>query len=522
MITQNLLDIIESSSLNNEYFINNQKYIINILFLSPDGSFFPISKNNVTRLELFDNIVEPFNKGLISFVNNDNSFERLKTNKEKTEFNPELDILKGYNYRGDGRDFVFIQIIPEENVNEPFGVNTDDYNKVYGYRNLFVCENNNESVEGENKIITFNLMDFNEKVLSERKSFFSSANLIVNEKPVFTLSNKERQVKTGICIKNLLKDVLKAEDLNQIIDVDPETEETLDFEDGLGEIFYTSPSNNNALDDLMYLYSKHVSNNSSNDFSFLKRQNFTNKFTLKSCKDLFEKAYNSNDSAGLLNYEKIVVTGTNDDNSLIQNSKKVPLTIASFGELSEVKEIKFFNTDSIINSENLVTEALYSYNFDNKTFNLDKKDSDIENVKKVFTDNYVNNMKGFEGKPFPSFLLNKTKSENLSFKNQYSLYGENINIRKSEGINKLLKSGLISNIGAEIILKGQIFRKTGTFLSLDREGQYVDNLFDDKFLGIYFIANVEHVFVDDINYYNRIIVLKTYINKSHNIGEDNF
>ena len=335
---------------------------------------------------------------------------------------------------------------------------------------------------------------------------------------MFLLSNKDREVETGKCIKALLKDTLIAKSYEQIVDVIDGT--TPDFEDGLSKIFYTSPANNTALDDLKYLYNKHVSNSPENDFSLLKKDNYTNKYTLKSVNELFKNAYNDNDSAGLYNLEKIVITGTSDSGSLIQNSKKTPITIASFGEFSEVKNIKFFNTDSLLNSDKLVTKALHSYNFDGKEFSIEKADTDIENVRSTFDKNYVSNMKGEENNPFPNFLINQSKSINLSFVNDYSLYGENSKMRLGEGLNSILKSSLVSNLAVEIIVKGQMFRKTGRFISLDREGQYVDNLFDDKFLGIYFIVDVDHEFINDTDYVNKILAIKTYIYKDPKFKED--
>jgi hypothetical protein len=518
MILSNLAETIQSSSKDNEYIINNQKYIIDLVFVSPDGSVLSLSKNNVKVLNINDNVFNPFNVSSISFTDKDNSFQRLKVDKTETEFEPQLDILNGYNYRGDGRDFLFIQIIPVENENNPYGVQTDDYNKVFGYRNLFVCVDDNTNIDNGEEIKTFNLIDFDEKILQERKSFFSSSKLIEAEKPITQLSNKEREVETGKCIKKLLKDSLLSKSDEQIV----ETVDNLtpNFEDGISKLFYTSPANNSSLDDLFYLYKKHVSDNSVNDFSLLKKENFTNKYTLLGVNNLFKNAYNSDDSAGLYNLEKIVITGSGDSESLIENTKKTPTTIASFGEFSEVKNIKFFNTDSLLNSEKLVTKALHSYNFDQKEFNIEKENTDIVNVRKVYDANYVEHMKGDKNKPFPNFLVNQSKSINLSFENDFSLYGESREMRIGEGLNSLLKSSLVSNLAVEITLKGQLFRKTGRFISLDREGRYVDNLFDDKFLGIYFIVDVNHAFIGDKNYNNKILAVKTYIFKDPKFKED--
>ena len=269
------------------------------------------------------------------------------------------------------------------------------------------------------------------------------------------------------------------------------------------------------------MYDKHVSNSTKNDFSILKKDKFTNRYSLKSVNELFDKAYNKKDNtAGKLNLEKILISGSSDEESSIQNSTKSPSQLITFGEYSQVRQVKFFNTDSLINSNKLVTKALHSYNFEDKQFNLDKQDSDISKVKDFYTEDYVQNMKGESDLPFPNFVVNNTKNLNLSFTNDYSLYGENDIIRRGEGLNKLLKHAIFTNIAAEIQLKGQLFRKTGTFLSLDRAGRYVDNLFDSKFLGIYFIIDVNHSFINDTTYNNTVLAVKTYIYDDPKFRED--
>ena len=92
MIVDNIANIIGNNSKDNEYIINNQKYIFNLVFLNPDGNLLTLSKNNVTELKITDNAFFPFNKLTLSFIDDDNAFERLKTDKAETEFNPELDI----------------------------------------------------------------------------------------------------------------------------------------------------------------------------------------------------------------------------------------------------------------------------------------------------------------------------------------------------------------------------------------------------------------------------------------------
>ena len=62
----------------------------------------------------------------------------------------------------------------------------------------------------------------------------------------------------------------------------------------------------------------------------------------------------------------------------------------------------------------------------------------------------------------------------------------------------------------EIFIKGQMFRKSGKFFTLDRAERYPDNMLDKKMLGTYLILSVEHIINGDNTYLNKIIGVKTY------------
>ena len=59
-------------------------------------------------------------------------------------------------------------------------------------------------------------------------------------------------------------------------------------------------------------------------------------------------------------------------------------------------------------------------------------------------------------------------------------------------------------------VQGGFQRKPGLFISIDRTGNYIDNDFDSKFLGIYFILQVDYQFVGNNQFINKILAVKTY------------
>jgi len=78
----------------------------------------------------------------------------------------------------------------------------------------------------------------------------------------------------------------------------------------------------------------------------------------------------------------------------------------------------------------------------------------------------------------------------------------------------------MTNLGTEITLKGQLFRRAGKFITVAKDSKDPKNKFDDRFLGTYFIINIEHTFVKDDMYINKIYAVKTYYFDNLNFNED--
>jgi len=130
-------------------------------------------------------------------------------------------------------------------------------------------------------------------------------------------------------------------------------------------------------------------------------------------------------------------------------------------------------------------------------------------------------MKGKDNRPYPNLIINNTQKNNLNFDNKFLIYeSDNDFLKLAVGRNEILKNALKLNIGVELIVQGGFQRQAGRFISIDRTGNYIDNDFDNKFLGLYFIVSVEHIFVNDDTYNNKIIAIKTYHYTDPKINEN--
>jgi len=498
------------------YIVDNQKYIFKATLNNPEGDQISLTKSSILNLILNDNLFDPWLSGEIVLDNNEDALERFVTDPTEREFNPKFQKSKGYTVRGDARDFLIIEIVPLDSDAAPFLETGDAVNSLFGLKYIF-CIEDYEAVDFKGKkALKLVISDYDKEVLKERKIFFTSIDALVDATAetgdITQLSDFERSQPTGTQMKYVLKTALNDSKVVLAAGGEDGEEITPDFETGSTSIFYSSPSGASAYDDLMYLLQHHVSDAKFNDFSFLKKLNNTGEYVLRSAAFMFSEAYTkSRQQAGKRLFENFTITGgESETDGVIESERRSPLGTIELGEKSEVQDYKFFNTSGELFKAKIKPRIVHSYNFKNKEFNIEIEENSIEAAKNKFSENYVEPMPGKNNNPSPNFPITQMQVQNLSYSDVFSLYGNNPEVRKASGINRLLKNALVVNMGLELVIKGQLHRKVGTFFSIDRKGSYVENDFDNKLLGVYFIVDVQHEFSNDTEYFNKIIALKTY------------
>jgi len=494
-------------------YINKKNYVFRATLVNPNSMVLDLQKSAIRELSIIDNAYNPFFKGHIIIDNTDNAFERYKSDPTLSEFSNNHQILQSYRVRGDGRDILLLSIIPVDKGKNPYDTNTEDYNKMFGIQIVFVL-GDEEDMDSDKygKVKKFTLIDFDHQILVEKKSFFSSVLLLPNysqNTSLSFLSDNDRQVETGKMIRYLLQSNLG----NSCIDTTVINNKVVptNFDDGSSKIFYSSPNNNTVMDDLVFLSQHHASGDDNKDYALLNKDQFTGEYTFESVSNVFSKSYNkSQDSGGAYFLENLTIPGGQDVKSVLQNDFKKPTYSLEFGETSDIVDIKFYNAPGALYQKEVKTNLVHTYHFDDKSFKIDATSGNIENVKQNFTDFYVKPMKG-KTTPAPNFILNESQKTNQYYENVFTIFGQDDDfIKLAVGRNDLLDKALRLNIGVEITLQGNLHRQSTRFISIDRKGSYIENDFDNKFLGIYYILNIEHLFINDNEFVNKILAVKTY------------
>ena len=497
-----------------KYLIDNKYYIFRAMLFNADSAV-SFTKTAIKELVLGDNIFNFYIDGHIIIDNTDDVIERYVSDKTERELNPNSEVNYGFKMRGDGRDILHLTVIPLLDGESPYNVGSEGMNELYGLNYYFVITNETNLPSENGKLKKYDIVDIDYEVLKERKVFFTTSNIAKNANTSQS-SDFNRQAYTGDCIKQILIDAL--DDVNV---VDTVNNTTPKFDSGINKMFFSSTADMTAMDSIDYILKLHVTGDDSSDFAIFKKDNFTGEFTLRSVSELFKNAYIKKgeiDAGGAEFLENFNITGAQDSNQVTVNNIKKPNLTLELGDMSDVIDVNFYNVPADLYTERVKTQIVHSYDFNNKKFTINAIDGDIENVKDDFAFYYVRPLKGKDQKPYPSFINNRLKSTNQIYEDSFSIYSDPIS-SLSMGRNKVLFNALVLNMGVEITVKGSLSRGGGKFFSIDRRGAYIDNTFDDKFLGIYFIIDVQHMFKDN-TFFNKITAVKTYHFTDPKISED--
>lgn len=501
---------------------NNQEYLFDVMLYNANDEFVRLRNQNITEFVLEDNLLDFYHQGYLVFKNDMDAIENVPTNLNSSSTNPKSytnfsyvdgDKILPFSFRGDCRDFLIVDIIPKLNQSNDYRYG-NDIDKVWRLKFVFSVYNTEDIIlenQVGSKFKKLYFWDFTYQLLREKNSDFSTANF-VDKKDVLLKDNSERGIKTGLAIKNLLLNIFpKEEGYRTNFD---------DFDEGFTNIFYSSPTDQKSINDLEYLVERHVSNPSNNfDFSILRRERFTNNWSLKSLKKYFDGAYNKNltnnsDAGGDLHLEKFLIGNYSDSDTLLKNQSRTPISYknnAYLPDYSYIENYKFSPPAGAIVQDSLVSKLVHTYNYEQKAFEVDVFENTFEKNLKTYRDNYVNNMKGAIGNnPFTSLTQNFYRDFNKNYDAQFAPNFESKEQRLYKGRNDFLKKALFLNNTLNFSAPGLTMRQAGRFISVDRQTSLPESKFDDKLLGIYFIVNVKHVFRSS-SYKNEITCIKPYI-----------
>lgn len=445
--------------------------------------------------------------------------------------------LDSYNFRGDGYDLLRVMVMPKS-APGPYGdgvaVNQNNTKWMLSYVfSIYDVEDVNEvpALQGMAsafmKCLKVHFHDVRYQMLQTINLEYSTS----TPKDTALVPNFESEIAkkmgvlyTGDVMRDILNEALAKPENGGCPEF--KVEET-NWDKGKGEIFYTSPAQYTAHDDLEYVYSNHVSTKelkhdtelSLNDLCMLhtnrgKKFGDIEELHLTSLMDFFEKAGSGASSPGELQKEHFFVTSHTGEKTATNlhrapiggNATDIDLKTFKYGQIISYS---FVDMSPSVNSNLFCSAPVYSVDIGKREFNIEFKGNDIETVRKTIAKSYISKLYK-EGNEEKLFLptIHKSKKDLNMFPN-FSLNSNNPVARLKNSFHTLLYTGLFQNACICFKTYGLTLRESGTFIGIDKTDGCNDNDFNNKLFGQWFVVQVNHLFEAGA-YMNEIYAVKLH------------
>lgn len=497
--------------------VNDQTYEFGLTLFNSQGIAFPINTAALVNLTIEEDSREWYKKGTLIINNKDNILER-RPNEYTSK-----DAM--YKFRNDGRDILFINIKPV--VDGGNNIMDLDPFPSKAWELSYICSVYDvEDLPGEKpneKNIKLYFWEYDYQLFVETTvANWSSNNVLYNNIPSLNgkssiLPDEVRKVSTGDAIQDLINNVLTARS-------GPQTFRP-DWDPGAGTIFYAPPPGNNAIDDLDYLFNRHVASDTfdsiNGDVPLLYRSRYDKEWALTSLVTELSFAVDST-GAGPLQLEQFYLTATDSTGVIIPSLLKTPQSLSNsrnlnLGGTSSINNFQFVDMSALDNTFGLINVPCASNNIKKKQFNIEMADNAVDNVKDYFQTNYIESFSNNKN-PTALFSLNKSKTQSLSYKHVYS-YASTKTDRYADSRNLILKTGFFLNQCINFTVNGSTLRRANSFIGLDRAIGSVDSDFDEKLLGQWYVIKATHIFTQE-GYKNNITAVKPHADKNIRIDDN--
>ncbi len=534
-------NIVRSTSRFDSGFYHRQKYNEiyhrTDLYLCNSGDFdkinhYHINPAAVLGMQITDNVLDWVVDGSLTFMYLPEGAPKISTtgNKKKTPTGKERaaiengKTLESYEFRGDGFDLLRVLIIPES-MEGPKGtgikIDENDTKWMLSYVfSIYEVEDVNDvpGIQGHlatyMKCLKLKFHDVRYQMLQTTNLEYSTANSPKAEyvpglaNDISQVGGPPRATKTGVAMAEVFNEAL-ANPQKGGCDEFAINDSPLLWDEGLSKLFYTSPAQSSASNDIDYLYSHHVSKNALegvtgvNDLCLLHTERATSfglvePLVLTPLTDIFKKA--GKDEPGELQKEHFFITAhTQEEDVTLEhrapiggNGKDVDLKTFKYGQIISYS---FVDMSPTINSNMFLTAPVYSVDIGKRQFNIQFKNNDVASARKAISESYISHLykKGSNNERLFLPTLHKNKKDINVFPT-FSLNGDNEVVRQKNGILNLIYTGLFQNACICFKTYGLTLRESGTFIGIDKTAGCEDNDYNNKLYGQWFVIKVDHLF----------------------------
>ena len=452
-------------------------------------------------------------------------------------------VLKSYQFRSDGFDLLRVAMVPITDSRSEVKVMQNDPQWYLSYLfSIYDVEDVTSNIPSTAgafstymKCVKMHFRDVRYQVLKTTNLEYSTA---LSPKALVdpslangdNLTGSGRVLYTGDAIQEVFD---KAFDVTGNLGLNgrifAEYGDNTDWDKGAGKLFYTSPANWNADDDIQYLFSHHVASttlsNGANDLCLLHtnralRPDQLEPICITPLSEFFKLAGNDPANPGELQLEHFFVTSqtsgptshasspgsTKHRAPLGSSSSKTDLKTAKYGQ---ILSYSFVDMSAEMNSTAFKTTPVYSVDIGKRTFHTEFKNNDVVSARQAISNSYIDKLykEGSGESLFLTTLHTSKKTTNIF--PTFSLNGDNKIVRQRNGFLDLIYTGLFQNACICFKTFGLTLRQSGSFIGIDKVDGASINDYNDKLYGQWFVVKVDHVFEAGV-YMNNIYAVKLH------------
>jgi hypothetical protein len=506
-----------------EHIDSTRRYKFQAFLLNQDARAIGIRRGAIDELIIVDDILDWYHKGIMTFSNPDDIIERSTSIHEGKNTTDTVNIIDPYRFRGDCRDFLYILLEPhlDSGDEQITGDLESPSHTIQLLFSIFAVER----IPGQHKRdkkIKIHFHDYKYQLMREKNLYYSTAKNMKSEGkhsgshiPIKQANNTDREKYTGEIIQDIITKSLPDTDTDGLF--------SYHWNFGGTKLMYTTPSQYKAIDDLNYILDRHTASEASNyGPCILRNERTTERWELLPVADFFKRATHQG-GPGAYQTEHFLISFDGKSGIGIPPSPKTfgfknqtPITNYHYPDLSVINDFSFSEIQGQDCQMYLNTIIMHKYNKGNKLFNVDLSEHGIDNTRKFFQDNYINNTFGGEsGHGVTSWLSDSARESNLNIRVGSS--GGHQSSPIATGRNKTLLSALLLGNAIQFNVQGESSRRAGVWICLDRRNEYIDNEYDEKVLGQYLVTKVTHR-IDQNGYSNGIVGVKPYLYKQLNFN----
>jgi hypothetical protein len=511
---------------NNEFSLNGHLYDVELYITNKTGTRYNIPSTAVISLKIVDTLSNWIVDGEITIYYDNDLAESL-----------------GFYFLNNGEDILRVRIVPKDIATTGLNSLNVDANKFLWQQNyIFAIKDVHDvtpptsggsKAKSLKKFKKFFFHDIRYQIMLTRNLEYSSAFTALQASQANgqgtpkAASNQDRSLLTGDIMDELIKLSLGGDELIAKTGKDLNR----DWDTGAYKHFYTSPASENAFSDLMYIYSRHVSSKTKNpmlkgnDYCLLTIEDDGEAplgyFALIPLSTYFDKAGNTTPGDYQIEHFFLQADAPNNNTSVnkilrapIDNISTTGTKDIKIADINTITSYEYVDISPLVNSTLYNITPVYSFDFKNRSFNIEFNNHSYTAANDLINQNYINKLRiSRSATDKNSLLCNDTnvRQHNYNVRPVFSEYGEAQvpESRLSDGLHKLLQIGLFQNTCINFTVAGATFRKPGRFIGIDRPDGSIDSSADDKLCGQWFVINVEHM-ISNSAYYNNITAVKLH------------